>query len=82
MYLAHSNGYDMMSGNSWAWGLLMMLFGTVLIVAIVFLIARAGSPNSNNKSPRDESLTIARNRYARGEITRKEFEQLKKDLVL
>jgi len=78
-YLAHYDGYFMMDGYGWGWGLLMMLFWALVIIAIVILLVRGLSQN-DQKSKDDNSLSIAKNRYAKGEITKKEFEQLKKDL--
>lgn len=82
-FFAHySNGYDMMDGSDWGWGFLMMLFWAIVIIAIVVMLIRGLSSSQSNKKSRDEdSLDIAKNRYAKGEITKKEFEQLKKDLV-
>lgn len=81
MYLAqYNNGYNMMGGGDWGWGIFMMVFWAVVIIAIVFLVIRGISANPGNKSKDEDSLTIAKNRYAKGEITKKEYEQLKKDL--
>jgi putative membrane protein len=82
-YTAHYNdGYNMMDGSDWGWGFLMMLFWAIVIIAIVVMLIRGLSSSQSNKKSRDEdSLDIAKNRYAKGEITKKEFEQLKKDLV-
>jgi len=60
----------------------MVLFWVALIVLVVWgvgVVARGGyqSPkNEDNPSP----LEIASQRYARGEISRQEYELLKKDL--
>lgn len=81
MIFAHYNdGYNMMGGGDWVWGMLMMLFWIVLIVVVVLLVTRGFAENSNKKNQDDNSLTIAKNRYAKGEINQQEFEQLKKDL--
>jgi putative membrane protein len=67
-------------------GLIGLLFNLVIIVGIVILIVWAvrrfssGSGNSNqifgNQSPRD----ILQARYARGEITREQYQQMLQDL--
>ena len=64
-----------------------MLFGSVWFVffsiAIVWLFARLVGPRDENRSAgeRDESaMDIARRRYASGEISRDEFEQIRRDL--
>ena len=48
----------------------------ILIWMGIFLAVRNAAPKKDSKDP----LTIAKTRYARGEITKAEFEQLKKDL--
>jgi putative membrane protein len=65
-----------------------MLFGTTLwilfIAVIVFLVLSRFSP-SRSEPPRppegERPIEIARRRYAAGEITREEFEQLRQDLA-
>jgi putative membrane protein len=55
----------------------MVLFWGAVIWAIVWAATRLGE----GRRDREESaLDIARRRYARGEITREEFEELRKDL--
>ena len=57
--------------------LLMVIFGGGIIALVVWAITRmtSGGP-SDRRSP----LDIAKERYARGEITREQLEQIKKDL--
>ena len=81
-HLADYNGNPMMDGYGWSWGLLMMLFWALVIIAIVVLLIRGLTSGPNNQAGKDDdSLTIAKKRYAKGEITKKEFDQLKKDLT-
>jgi len=54
------------------WGLII-----IAIVALVKWIARASGTPSGGKSP----LDILKERYAKGEIDKKEFEERKKDLT-
>ena len=69
---------------NWGWmgmglGVLFMIIiwaGFVaLIVWVIVKLVRSGQ-----KSSSETPLDVARTRYAKGEITKKEFEQLKKDL--
>ena len=64
-------------------GMFFMVFFWVAIVALV-LWGVAVAARGGNQGPRNEDhpspLDIASKRYARGEISRQEFEQLKKDL--
>jgi putative membrane protein len=58
--------------------------GILLLVAvglIVYLVVRNETKKRDSDTREtDTPLEIAKRRYARGEITKKEFEQLKKDL--
>ncbi len=59
-------------------GLFMVLFWGGLIALIIWgftkLLRRGDS------APKRDPLEVAKERYAKGEIPRKEFEQIKKDL--
>lgn len=64
-------------------GIIISSIFTVLIIAgiiilIVWLIKRAGSYGTVRTE--GEALEILKKRYARGEITKKEFENIKKDI--
>lgn len=56
------------------------LLGIGLIVLVIWIILQ----NMNTKNPRQNSeenaLEILKKRYAKGEITKAEFEEMKKDL--
>lgn len=70
----------------WAWGaggvimmLMMLVFWGLVITGVVFTI-RWLVRQSNGARP-DSALEILRQRYARGEINREEFEMKKRDLT-
>ena len=69
-------GYGMM-GFGMGFGFIFMLIFWGLI--IWFIVALVNSSQSNKKDDLD-SLTILKRRYAKGEITKKEFESMKKEL--
>ncbi|HXZ45076.1 MAG TPA: SHOCT domain-containing protein [archaeon] len=70
----------------WMWGawgigmmLMVLLFWALVIVAIVLGVRwLVGQPKGSQP---DSALEILRQRYARGEINREEFEQKKRDLA-
>ena len=61
-------------------GLVMVLVPAALIGLVVWAIA-AARPRETPRDVAQNPLDIAKARYARGEITREEFEQIKTDLT-
>jgi len=73
--------YQMMNGNDWGWGFMMMLFWFVFLgVIAVVVVNLLKSHNTNNNSQNSTPIDTAKERYAKGDITKEQFEQLKKDL--
>lgn len=60
------------------WSILIWIFFLVAILVVIYLIARAARQGSTGESP----LDILKIRYARGEISKEEFDQKKRDLGL
>lgn len=74
-------------GGWWVFPFLMpLVMITGFVVVLYFIFGRGGSsrPWGNDSdsavNSRETALDIVRKRYARGEISRDEFEQIKKDL--
>ena len=70
--------HDMFMGNIW-FGWIMW----ILIISLIFVLIWSNTrekdkylPFNQNESP----LDILKKRYAKGEITKDQFEQMKKDL--
>jgi len=62
-------------------GLGMLLFWGLLIAGIAMLVKYLGGSGACGKREREKSaLDMLKERYARGEIGREEFEQKKRDL--
>ena len=57
-------------------GIMMILFWVLAIIFIVWIIREISGENS-----RSNALEILKERYAKGEIDKKEFEEKKKDLI-
>ncbi len=84
-----------MHGFGFGWGgmifggLLTLLFWGVVIALVVFAVRALSRPGSGQTtsqagSPgqaRDQALEILRERYARGEISKDEFNSMRQDLT-
>ncbi len=81
-HVDHDTGWWMIWG-----GLMMILFWGAIIGFIVWAIQaltrRESSQTQRSQpgAPQPAALDIAEERYARGDITREEFEQIKRDLA-
>lgn len=79
MWQAHEGmGWWMVFG-----GIVTILFWAGVFALVVWVIARlVGHESSGSASGRKSNpLDIARERYARGEITKEQFDQISKDLA-
>jgi putative membrane protein len=79
-------GMHMMWG-SWGLGMMIMMFvfWAAIIVGIVFLIRwliTTGRPRqlTSTESGSESALDILKKRYARGEISKQEFDDMRQDL--
>lgn len=73
-------GYDMMNYQDWGWGFMIMLFWIVVITVVTILLLRSYRGHEMSVGHKTTPLEIAKERYAKGDITKEQFEQLKKDL--
>ncbi len=81
-------GPAMMNGRGmtgWAWGfgmglggLAMLAFWGVVILGVVLLVRSLGNERAGDTP--GSPLDIVKRRYATGEITREQYEQLRRDL--
>jgi putative membrane protein len=58
----------------------LVLLVLIIVLVIVGIVALVGHGGSKSAIRENSALTIARERYARGEISKEQFEQMKKDL--
>lgn len=70
------NGF--MGGMGYGW-----IFWIAIIAFIVFLVMRFTNVNKNNQDigTGQSSLELLKKRYAKGEISKEEFQEKKKDLT-
>ncbi|MFA6272903.1 MAG: SHOCT domain-containing protein [Candidatus Paceibacterota bacterium] len=72
-----------LNGDYGGWfggGLMMILFWAAVIIFIVWLVREVGGRN-HEKTSSNSALEILKERYAKGEINKEEFEAKKKDIV-
>ncbi len=72
-HYADGMGWWMIFGGLW-----MVIFWGGLIALIIWGIMKFS--RRDDTTPKHNPLDVAKERYAKGEISREEFEQLKKDL--
>jgi putative membrane protein len=78
--MMHWDGYGWGMGAGW---LLMLIFWIVVIAGSVLLIRWSislGEKKNQGKDTSETALDILKKRYARGEITKDEYERIKKDI--
>lgn len=71
-------GWGHMMGPGFG-GMFMWILFLVAIILIVYFLVRA-SKEGRIGSPRETPLYLLRKRYAKGEITKEQFDEMKKDL--
>ena len=75
-------GWDGYGYSPW-WGVVMMGFWALIIVGVVLLIVwlvRQQPGGQSTRMSEDRALSILRERFARGEITQEQFEEMRRAL--
>ncbi|MBN1848142.1 MAG: SHOCT domain-containing protein [Deltaproteobacteria bacterium] len=72
-------------GMGWFGGIFIIIFWVLIIIGLIFLIkwliqSARGESDFWHKRP-SNPMDILKERYARGEINKQEFEEKKKDLL-
>lgn len=78
MHRFGEHGWGMGFGMGWWW-----IIGLIIMVIIVWMIVKVinQNKNSNTRVGNKSAFDILKDRYARGEIDKQEFEERKKDLM-
>ena len=66
--------------HGWGMGLAWIL-GLIILVVVILIIAKVLNQDNTRSSDRKTALDILKERYARGEIDKAEFEEKKKDIL-
>ena len=69
-------GYGWGMGFGWVF----MLFFWVLVILGFFYVIRIGMSGAKKNNGGETAMDILKKRYAKGEITKEEFEKIKDDL--
>ena len=72
--------------SNWSFfgGLMMFLWWALVALAVVWLVryaARNAGDRSGASQAEESALEILKKRYAKGEISKKEFDEIRKDIV-
>jgi len=60
----------------------MLFFWVLIIIAVVYLVRNTSSPRRGETPMEKTPLQILQERYAKGEIDKKEYEEKKKELQI
>lgn len=75
------NGYgDWGTGSMLGWfggGIMMIVFWGLFILFMIWIVREASGRNTHHRS---DALEILKERYAKGEISKEEFESKRKDI--
>jgi putative membrane protein len=67
--------YHYFGGMGWSW-----IIGLLILGVVVWLVIRVTNQNNGRIVSGKSALDILKDRYARGEIGKEEFDQKKKDI--
>jgi len=72
---------DGLGGHGWGMGW-WWIIGLIIVIAVVWMVIKTMNQNTvSSQSTEKSALDILKERYAKGEIDKQEFEERKKDLM-
>lgn len=77
------NYYDygpMAAHNDWGYGLISLAIFLIFLVIVLLIVGRILRHHGGHWLARRDPIDIAKERYAKGEIDKDQYEQLVKDL--
>ena len=80
MYWPYGNYFGLSSGSMIGWvggGIMMVVFWGLIIYLIVWAVKKMSGTDSHSNS---NALDVLKDRYAKGEIDKKEFEEKSRDI--
>lgn len=89
----HSGGYNVMNGYGygpgmmgwagWGWGGMFMglIFLVLIVLAVLFIAGAIRGGGIAGRSTSETPLDILKKRYAKGEISKEDYEKIRKDLL-
>jgi putative membrane protein len=81
--VSQNSGYmggGMHNMHFWGAGIIMWILLIVVIVLLIYFVIYILRSNDSKHSYNETALDILKKRYARGEITKEQYDQMKKDL--
>jgi putative membrane protein len=61
-------------------GILMWFLFLILAAVVVYLVIQSTRSRTGNGAPRESAMEILKKRFAKGEITKEEYEEMKRTL--
>ena len=84
--LEYGGGYGLMGSGMMGYGwpilgwVFLILFWAALILLVIWLYKQVRGPDAETKGAQETPLDVLKKRYAKGEISREEFTEMKKDI--
>lgn len=62
-------------------GMFMWIFFVIITALVAYFVIKAIRTNTPGRTPQETPLDILKRRYAQGEITKEDYEKMKKDIA-